>query len=149
MQKHQNIKAFFFLGVFSLLLFHQTVPHGHHEHQEELHGHDVAHHHHDDHHDDHHHHGQSERDDSKKGFLDWFLEMHTHTNTTTDVLVLRQSTVKKITVEKESVTTILPSVVNLVFFEEGTSSKKWHHPPDKLQNTYYHHCKQRGPPSLG
>ena len=150
MQQHLKIKAFFFLSVLSMLLFHQAVPHWHHKHQEELHDHDVVHHHHyDNHHNEHHHHSQPEPDDSKKGFLDWLLEMHTHTNTTTEVLVLKQSTVEKITIEKESVTAIFSSIVNLVFFEKDTSSKKWYNPPDKLKNTYYHHCTLRGPPSLG
>jgi len=31
MQKHNNIKALFFLGIFSILLLHQVLPHWHHQ----------------------------------------------------------------------------------------------------------------------
>ena len=92
MQKHKNIKALFFLGIFSMLLMHQVVPHWHHQHQEEHQHSAVAHS-----HNHEHHHETPEKDNSKKGFFDWFVEMHVHINTTTDVLVLKESTVKKIT----------------------------------------------------
>lgn len=144
MQKNKTIKALFFLGIFSLLLLHQVVPHWHHQHQEEHH-HDVAHSHH-----DHHHHKETQKENPKKGFLDWFLEMHTHTNATTDVLVLKQTTVKKITVEKEAVVnTVSTNANNIVIYEADTTTKKWYQPPDKLQSTYLPNTSLRGPPSLG
>lgn len=144
MQKHQNIKALFFLGVFSMLLMHQVVPHWHHQHQE-VHQHsELAHS-----HNHEHHHENPKKDTSKKGFFDWFVEMHVHTNATADVLVLKQTTVKKITVEKESVKTLLPQTENLALIDVDTSNKRWCHPPDKLQNTYFPNCSLRGPPSLG
>ena len=96
-----------------------------------------------------HHHETPEKDNSKKGFFDWFVEMHVHTNTTTDVLVLKESTLKKITVEKESVKTLLVQTVNLALIDVDTAKERWYHPPDKLQNTYFPNCSLRGPPSLG
>ncbi|MEN3324029.1 hypothetical protein VP395_09845 [Mariniflexile soesokkakense] len=144
MQKHQNIKALFFLSIFSMLLMHQVVPHWHHQHQGEHQHNEVAHS-----HNHEHHHETPEKDTSKKGFFDWFVEMPVHTHTTTDVLVSKESTVKKITVEKESVRTLLPETVNLALINVDTSNERWYHPPDKLQNTYFPNCSLRGPPSLG
>lgn len=144
MQKNQNIKALFFLGIFSMLLLHQVVPHWHHQHQEEHQHSEVVHSHiHE------HHHEKSEKDNSKKGFFDWFLEIHVHTNAATDVLVLKQTTVKKITVEKESVKTVLPETVNLVISEADPLNKGWYHPPDHFQKIYFLNSSLRGPPSLG
>jgi len=148
MQKYKNIKALFFLGVFSLLLLHQAMPHWHHQHGEHNHGHDVAHHHHHNQ-DHHHHHDKSEGDQSKKGFLDWFLELHTHTNTTTDVLVLEQTTGKKVTAEKESLRTLLPVTVYPVFGEVAITIDEWYYPPDNRQNKSFSSLTLRGPPSLG
>ena len=145
MQKHKTIKALFFLGIFSMLLMHQVVPHWHHQHQEEHQHSEVAHS-----HNHEHHHETPEKDNSKKCFFDWFVEMHVHTNTaTTDVLVLKEATVKKITVEKESVRILFPETVNLSLIDVDTSKERWYHPPDKLQNTYFPNCSLRGPPSLG
>ena len=145
MQKNKTIKAFFFLGIFSMLLLHQIVPHWHNQHQEEHH-HDVAH----SHHHNHHHHEKPQKETPKKGFLDWFLEMHTHTSATTDVLVLKQTTIKKITVEKEAVVkTVSTNTINIVVKEANTTTKKWYQPPDKLQSTYLLYISLRGPPCLG
>lgn len=144
MQKHQNIKALFFLGIFSMLLMHQVVPHWHHQHQEEHQHSEVAHS-----HGHEHHHESPEKKNSKKGFFDWFIEMHVHTNTTTDVLVLKESTVKHITVEKESVKALHPQTLNLALIEVDIPNESWDHPPDKLQNTYLPNSSLRGPPRLG
>ncbi|WP_405382300.1 hypothetical protein [Maribacter sp. LLG6340-A2] len=144
MRNNQNIKALFFLGIFSMLLMHQVVPHWHHEHQEKHQHSEVAHT-----HNHEHNHKTSKKDNSKKGFFDWFVEMHVHTNTTPDVLVLKEVTVKKITVEKESVKTLFPVTVNLALVDVDTSKERWYQPPDKLQNTYFPNCSLRGPPSLG
>jgi hypothetical protein len=144
MQKQQNIKALFFLVIFSMLLLHQIVPHWHHQHQEEHQHSEVEHSH------QHcHHHENPEKDNSKKSFFDWFIEMHVHTNTAIDVLVFKESTVKKISVEKESVNQLLLENANLAVLNGDTSNEKWYHPPDKLQNTYFPNCSLRGPPCLG
>lgn len=144
MRNNRNIKALFFLGIFSMLLMHQVVPHWHHQHQEEHQHSEVAHS-----HNHEHQHEKPEQENSEKGFFDWFVEMHVHTNTTIDVLVLKESTVKKITVEKEAVKTFLPEAVNFAILERDASNKRWYHPPDKLQNTYFPNCSLRGPPHLG
>ncbi|GGD96779.1 hypothetical protein [Planktosalinus lacus] len=144
MHKHQNIKALFFLVIFSMLLLHQVVPHWHHQHQEEHQHSEVAHS-----HNHKHHHEKPEKDNSKNGFFDWFTDMHIHTNVTTDVLVLRQETAKKITLEKGAVKTLLAEIVELTTLEEETFIENGYHPPDNLQNTYFPNCSLRGPPSLG
>lgn len=64
MQKYIHIKALFFLGIFSLLLFHQIVPHWHHQNEVEHSHKAVA------HGDSHsHHHDISEKGSSKKALL--------------------------------------------------------------------------------
>lgn len=143
MQKHQNIKALFFLGIFSMLQMHQVVPHWHHQHQE-VHQHsEVAHslnH--------EHHHEKPEKDNSKEDFFDWFVEMHIHSITAIDVLVLKKSAVKKVTAKKELVKILLPETINIVVLKGDTSNERWYHPPDNLQNTYFPNSSLRGPPSL-
>ena len=144
MQKHKTIKALFFLGIFSMLLLHQVAPHWHHQHQD-THHHDVTHSHH-----DHHHHEEPQKENSQRGFIDWFLEMHSHTYATMDALVLKQTTVKKNNVEKELVVkAAITNTINLTAYETDTTFKKWYHPPDKLESTYLSNLSLRGPPSLG
>ncbi|MAU16582.1 hypothetical protein GO009_15590 [Muricauda sp. TY007] len=142
MRKYRNIKALFFLGILSMLLMHKVVPHWHHQHVEEHH-HDVAHNHHD------HHSDETEKENPTKGFLDWFFEMHAHTNTTTDILVLKQRTVEKVSVEKLIAKTRFPKLVIYTFYKSDTIVKKWYRPPDKLRKAYLFNYSLRGPPSLG
>ena len=144
MQKHQNIKALFFLGIFSLLLLHQTVPHLHHEHQEEHHHGGMAHGHHHDH-----HHEESGHDDLRKGFFGWFLDMHVHTNTTTDVVVLERTSVTKVSVQKDLAKAVVLYQTDLDYFEETPKDDIRYHPPDNLQSTHSSNPTLRGPPSLG
>lgn len=148
MQKHKNIKALFFLGIFSMLLIHQIVPHLHHQHQD-AHQDDVAHHHnnHDEH--DHHHHHEDEEDSPQKGFIDWLLETHTHTNTTMNVLVLEHTTFKEIVVQKEIGKTFFLKTIHIVSRDADINLQEWYHPPDNFQNSYIPNLTLRGPPSLG
>ena len=68
MQKPNKIAAFFFLGLFSLMMLHQVFPHLHHQHEETHSLSDIA------HTDEHHHHDDSshEKEESPYGFL-WVL----------------------------------------------------------------------------
>ena len=69
MQKYNHIKALFFLGIFSLMLLHQVLPHLHHQHEVE-HTHKAF-----AHSENHnHHHDVPKKESSKKGLLDLFLE---------------------------------------------------------------------------
>ena len=65
MQKHKHIKALFFLGIFSMLLLHQVLPHWHHEHEVEHTHKAVA-----NSNTHSHHHDVPEKESPNKGFLD-------------------------------------------------------------------------------
>ena len=66
MQKHKHIKALFFLGIFSMLLLHQVLPHWHHEHEVEHTHKAVA-----NSNTHSHHHDVPEKESPNKGFLDY------------------------------------------------------------------------------
>ena len=143
MIKYKKITAIFLLSVFSMLLLHQIIPHSHHQHEVEHHRHDVAHNHKD------HHHEHPEKNILKKGFFDWFLDMHVHTSSATDVLLLEQVTVKKITTEKEQVKVLITDNTNLTSLEIVAASFKWYHTPDKVSKEHSRYLSLRAPPSLG
>ena len=78
MQKRIKIKASLLLGIFSLLILHQIVPHQHHDHEsqnEVAHNHEAVVHGHNHDHDDNH-----KKESTKSLLLDFFLEIHSHGN---------------------------------------------------------------------
>ena len=146
MWKYQNIKALFFLGIFSMLLMHQIVPHWHHQLQTEQfqtgHDHDhVA--------DGHHHHGKPEDKKPSKGLFDWFLDFHTHSNTPTNVLVWEHSSVHKITDQKQQIKTVRIPEVAQIIWEDILLDKIWYEPPNTLLKDHFPNLSLRGPPALG
>lgn len=150
MLKHKNIAAVIFLGVFSMLLLHRVVPHLHHQHQETHHSsaHNYTeHHHHDDH--NHNHHQKEKEHKTTKGFIDWFLGTHSHTNAPTDILVLRNTTIQKFTVAKEVAKDSSFEIATSILYQTGASQRQWYHPPDHLYQTYFYSSTLRGPPVLG
>ena len=105
MQKHNNIKALFFLGIFSMLLLHQVVPHLHHEHDVEHTHKAVA------NNETHsHHHDVPEKESPNKGILDLFLEMHVHSVVSNEILLTHESSIKQLEVNKD----LLPRPLTLV-----------------------------------
>ena len=90
MQKHNHIIAIFFLGIFSVFLLHQIVPHLHHQHEDSRSQKAILHA--DSH--DHHHDTPEKEDNSKNGFLDFFLGMHVHIAVSDEIPVIRQLTKK-------------------------------------------------------
>ncbi len=144
MQKYNHIKAVFFLGIFSLLLLHQVLPHWHHEHEVE-HTHKVN-----AHSDSHsHHHDSPDKESSKKGFLDLFLEMHVHAAVSNDILLTHESSLKQLDVKKEISTSISINHFCLSINYEEAEKFKDYHPPNKYFNPYLSSLDSRGPPSLG
>jgi len=127
-----------------MLLLHQIVPHWHHQHKNDRH--ETVHH--DDKVHDHHH-EKPEGKDSNRGFFDFFLELHTHTNETTNVLVLEQSSVQKISDQKAQVKTFGVTKINVPLFDDTVHDKIWHHPPNKQQKAHFPNLSLRGPPVLG
>jgi mannitol-specific phosphotransferase system IIBC component len=95
MQKYNHIKALFFLGIFSLLMLHQFIPHLHHQHVNEYsqktfvcsEGHIYQ-------------HDKSENLNSKKGLLNLLLKIHEHSVASNEILVTNESGINKLNVQK-------------------------------------------------
>jgi len=144
MQKHNHIKALFFLGIFSMLLLHQVLPHLHHEHDLE-HTHKAV-----SNSDTHgHHHDAPEKESPNRGFLDLFLEMHVHTVVSNEILITHESNTKHFENKKDISTSV--SIVHYhspISYDE-TEKIKVYHPPNYYFNSYLSSLDSRGPPSLG
>lgn len=144
MHKHQHIKALFFLGVFSILLLHQVLPHQHHQHEVE-HLHDVVAN--EDTHD--HHHNVPEKENSKKGLLDLFLEAHIHTVVSNEIVLTHHSSVKLLNAKKELKTTTSANHYIISITYDEAEKRKVYHPPNNYFNPYLSSLDSRGPPTLG
>lgn len=144
MQKHNNIKALFFLGICSMLLLHQGVPHLHHEHDVEHTHKAVA------HSDTHsHHHDVPEKENPTKGFLDLVLEMHLHSVASIEILLTHESSIQHLEIKKNISTPV--SVVHYyssINYDEAEKIEVYH-PPNNYFNPYLTSLDLRGPPSLG
>jgi hypothetical protein len=144
MQKHNNIKALLFLGIFSLLLLHQVLPHWHHEHEVGHTHHTVA------HHDSHsHHHHAPKKESPIKGFLDLFLEMHVHSVVANELLLIHQDSKKHIEVTKDTSTPFTIIHYHSTINYDEVEKIKVYHPPNNYFNTYLSSLDTRGPPALG
>lgn len=144
MQKHNHIKALFFLGIFSMLLLHQIVPHLHHEHEVEHTHKAIA------NSDNHsHHHDVPEKESPKKGFLDLFLEMHVHAIVFNEILLIQESNVKQLDVKKEISSPVSVVHYNICINYDEAEKVNFYHPPDGYFNPYLSSLHSRGPPSLG
>jgi len=144
MQKFIHIKALFVLGIFSLLLLHQVLPHSHHQHEVE-HSHKVV-----AHSDSHsHHHDIPEKEDSKKGLLDLFLELHIHTVISNEILVTHESSIKQFKVKKDVNTPISVNYYSIPITYDEAEKVTEYHPPKIYFNPYLSSLDSRGPPSLG
>ena len=144
MHKHEHIKALFFLGIFSMLLLHQVLPHLHHQH-------DVEHTHkavaHSDTHD--HHHDVPEKKSSNKGLLGLFLEMHVHSVVSNEILVTQNSSVKQLNVKKVLKTPISAKYFSISTIYDEAEKVTVYHPPNNYFNYYLSSLDTRGPPTLG
>lgn len=144
MQKHNHIKALFFLGIFSLILMHQVVPHLHHQH-------DVAHTHKaftdSDNHG--HHHDVPEKESSNIGFLDLFLEAHMHSLVSNEIVITHEISVKKINLKKDVKTAISNNHFSVSTNYQEAEKVTLYHPPNNYFKPYLFCLDSRGPPSLG
>ena len=144
MQKHKHIKALFFLGIFSMLLLHQVLPHWHHEHEVEHTHKAVA-----NSNTHSHHHDVPEKESPNKGFLDLFLEMHVHSVVSNEILLTHEIRIKQLEVKKDISTPV--SIVHYyssINYDEAEKIKVYH-PPNNYFNPYLSSLNLRGPPSLG
>jgi len=145
MQKHNHIKALFFLNIFSLILLHQVLPHLHHQHEVEHTHKAVA------HTDNHsHHHDVPEKESSKKGLLDLFLEVHIHSVVANEIVVTHESNVKQLNVQKDVKTSIFLNRYSIsINYDDESEKVSVYRPPNVYFNWYLSSLNSRGPPSLG
>ena len=144
MQKHNHIKALFFLGIFSMLLLHQVAPHLHHQHEVEHKHNAVA------HSDAHsHHHDVPEKESPNKGFLDLFLEMHVHSVVSNEILLTNERSTKHLDVKKKIRTSDSVAQYSISINIDEVQKTKVYHPPNNYFNPHLSSLDSRGPPSLG
>ena len=144
MQKPNKIAAFFFLGLFSLMMLHQVFPHLHHQH-EDFHSHlDIAHTDEDNHHDD----SSQEKEDSSYGFFGFVMDMHTHSTVSSDIVLLERNTIEKKTVVDKDVAKSTVETKGFFSVEYRQNSKPpIYYPPKNYFNSYLSSLDSRGPPT--
>jgi len=146
MQKPNKIAAFFFLGLFSLMMLHQVLPHLHHQH-EETHSHsDIAHtgehHHHDD--------GSHGKEESPYGFFGFFMDMHVHSTVSSDIVVLKRNTVEQQTTVDDNIVKAVSDFQEFYVVDKRQNAKPpIYQPPSYYFNSYLSSLDLRGPPFLG
>ena len=145
MQKNNHIIALFFLGIFSMFLLHQIVPHLHHHH-EDSHAHSEIKH--ADTH-DHHHDTPEKENNSKSSFFDFFLDIHIHVGVSDDIPVIRQLT-KKWRVFDHIISDISALYNDIILKDYALVGKpSVYRPPNNYFNPYTTNLDVRGPPDLG
>ena len=140
--KHK-IKASILLGLFSLMLLHQMIPHLHHENRENhdhtemehAHSHDPQ---------------QEEEPGESKSLISFLLAMHSHVGGNSEIPVVKTST-EQITPKKEKI----ENLVLQNFFREIAFSEYEvvdflgnYQPPPEYFKPYLSHIPLRGPPHL-
>lgn len=146
MQKYNHIKAFFFLGLFSLMMLHQAFPHLHHQHGDSHSHSDVAHTGEHPHHDD----GSKEEEPSPYGFFGFFMDMHVHSTVFNDIVILKRNTVEQQTIVDKDVAMSAFDFQELYLIDGRQNNKPpIYHPPNTYFNPYLSYLDLRGPPSLG
>jgi hypothetical protein len=143
MQKHNHIKALFFLGIFSMLLLHQAVPHKHHQHEVKNTQKAIA------HSDNHSHHHDVPKESSKKGFLGLFLDVHVHSIVSNEILLTHQCNLKQLKLKKDVNTPISVNHYRISINYDEAEKVKVYHPPNNYFNPFLSSFDSRGPPSLG
>jgi len=142
MQKYNHIKALFFLGIFSLFLLHQVLPHLHHQHEIEHTYKAVA-------HTDSHNHDVPEKESSKKGLLYLFMEAHIHSVAANEIVVTHNSRAKQLNVKKDETTPISINYYSISINYDEAEKVTVYHPPNNYFNPYLSSLDSRGTPSLG
>lgn len=138
----------FFLNIFSMLMLHQALPHLHHQH-EDSHSHSHSniahsgeHHHHDD--------NSNEKEESSNGFFGFFMDMHVHSTVSSDIIVLKRSTVEQQTVTDWDLANNTFDTLRLHLIDNGQNeSPPIYQPPNTYFNPYLSYPDLRGPPILG
>lgn len=144
MQKHNNIKALVLLSIFGLLFLHQVFPHQHHQ-NEVKHTHKVVAH----SHTHEQHHDVPSEENSDKGFLDLFFEMHTHSVVSNEIITTQEKNVNQNKVKKELKLFISSNHYNSFTTQVEAEKIRIYHPPEKHFNPHLAYPDSRGPPPLG
>jgi Ca2+/H+ antiporter len=143
MQKHIQIKSLFFLGIFSLLLLHQVVPHWHHQYEVE-HTHKAV----VDSNNHKHHHDTPKNENSNKGFLALFLDVHVHSVIVGEIVLRHLGNVKKHNVQKSVKIPFQLHEILIVNYSEIERDVVYQ-PPNYYFNSFLLSLTSRGPPTLG
>ena len=147
MRKANKIAAFFFLGLFSLMILHQAFPHLHHQHNDSHSHTNIA------HSSEHHHHddsSQEEKEVSPYGFFGFFIDTHIHSTVSSDIVVLIRNIIKQQTIVQKDFAKSIVDIKGIFSIEYRQNSKpSVYHPPNKYFNSYLSSLDSRGPPSLG
>ncbi|MGY5849412.1 hypothetical protein [Salegentibacter sp. F14] len=145
MFRNQKIKAYFFLGIFILMSFHQVVPHSHHEHHKE--NNEIAHQHTSG--TDHHHKNKSDQN-RLDGFWSYLLAIHSHSITFNEIPVLMEHSqdlrMQKTQSKKNTLKNYYADKRALA--EKDSDNFEVYHPPKKYFNPYLSLLSLRGPPQL-
>ena len=144
MRKTSKISAFFFLGLFSLMLLHQVFPHLHHQHEEShSHSHIAD-------SDEHHHDNRQEKEEQNSGIFDFFMDVHAHSSFSSDIVVVKRNTVEQLTILDKDVAKTFFDVQQVFLIDYWQNIKPpVYHPPEKYFNPYLSSLDLRGPPYLG
>ncbi len=143
MQVKPQIKAFIFLGLFSLILLHQMIPHLHHQHQE-THSHSLTEH---THSQEHH---QEKKSKNSKNLFSILMSMHSHGGNNSEVPIVKISiehvTPKKVKAENPVLKVFIPQpALSKDPFIDLIGN---YQPPPKYFNSYLSYLSLRGPPQL-
>lgn len=138
-----QIKASLLLGLFSLMLLHQVIPHLHHEHEEEHH-HGVA-----DKAHSHEHRHEKESEDPK-GLFSILMAMHSHGGSSSEVPVVKNA-IEYVSIKKVKTKDSAPKLISLqnAFSEDIAADLiRNYQPPPKYFDPYLSLLSLRGPPNL-
>jgi hypothetical protein len=141
MQKQNHRIALFFLGIFSLLLLHQFIPHLHHQHENEHTNKLISEH--------IHHHDDPVSVNSNKSILDVIMDTHVHNSVHIETNIVQEKSIKQINVQKDIQASISTDCFNFSLNYCKTEVVKHYHPPYSYFNPYLSVLDSRGPPSLG
>ena len=142
MRKANKTSALFFLGLFSIMLLHQVLPHLHHQHEDSHSA--IA------HSDEHHHHNKQEKEEPISGFFDFFTDVHAHSSFSSDILVVKRNTAEQQSIVDKDVAESSFDIQNAFLIGYWQNSKPpIYHPPEKYFNPYLSFLNLRGPPFLG
>lgn len=149
MQKANKISAFFFLGLFSLMMLHQAFPHLH-EQNEDSHSHSKV-----THSGEHHHHednkkGSKENQNFDFGIIGFFMDMHVHATSSGDIVVSERTVIEqRSNVDKDIADNQFDFQKLLLPDIRQNDNPPIYHPPNRHFNPYLSYLDLRGPPALG